>query len=50
MLYVHYILTIMQEGGNPFGGVESFDTVYYATLQIIVIASVNTVSALFLDR
>ena len=37
---------IMQEGENPFGGVESFDTVYYATLQIIVLASVNTVSFL----
>ncbi|KAI9570096.1 Ion transport protein-domain-containing protein [Boletus coccyginus] len=33
---------VCQEGENPFGGVESFDTVYHATLQIVVLASVNT--------
>ncbi|KAG9312661.1 Ion transport protein-domain-containing protein [Chiua virens] len=33
---------VCQEGQNPYGGVESFDTVYYATLQIIVLASINT--------
>ena len=43
-------LTIMQEGENPFGGLESFDTVYYATLQIVVIASLNTVSVSFLGH
>ena len=40
----------MQEGENPFGGLESFDTVYYATLQIVVIASLNTVSVSFLGH
>ena len=38
------ILIIMYEGQNPFNGVESFDTVYFATLQTIVLASANTVS------
>ncbi|KAF9236771.1 Ion transport protein-domain-containing protein [Melanogaster broomeanus] len=33
---------ICQEGNNPYGGVESFDTVYYATLQVIILASANT--------
>ncbi|KAF8122971.1 Ion transport protein-domain-containing protein [Boletus edulis] len=33
---------LCQEGGNPFSGVESFDTVYYAILQVVVLASANT--------
>ncbi|KAF8548118.1 hypothetical protein OG21DRAFT_1489654 [Imleria badia] len=33
---------VCQEGENPYSGVESFDTVYYATLQIVVLASANT--------
>lgn len=48
-LSVCTMLTIMQEGQNPFGGVESFDTVYYAALQIVVLASVNTVSVSFFN-
>ncbi|KAF8840292.1 hypothetical protein BDN67DRAFT_996862 [Paxillus ammoniavirescens] len=33
---------VCQEGDNPNGGVESFDTIYYATLQVIILASANT--------
>ncbi|KIJ67326.1 hypothetical protein HYDPIDRAFT_127226 [Hydnomerulius pinastri MD-312] len=33
---------VCQEGSNPSGGVESFDTVYYAALQVIILASANT--------
>ncbi|KIK93928.1 hypothetical protein PAXRUDRAFT_828487 [Paxillus rubicundulus Ve08.2h10] len=33
---------VCQEGNNPNSGVESFDTVYYATLQVIILASANT--------
>ncbi|KAG8215839.1 Ion transport protein-domain-containing protein [Butyriboletus roseoflavus] len=33
---------VCQEGQNPFSGVESFDTVYYATLQTVVLAAANT--------
>ncbi|KAG6372714.1 Ion transport protein-domain-containing protein [Boletus reticuloceps] len=33
---------VCQEGDNPFGGVESFDTMYYAILQIVVLASASS--------
>ncbi|KAI6127016.1 Ion transport protein-domain-containing protein [Pisolithus sp. B1] len=36
---------ICQEGQGPYSGVESFDTVWQSTLQVIVIASANTVSS-----
>ncbi|KAH7908813.1 Ion transport protein-domain-containing protein [Hygrophoropsis aurantiaca] len=40
--YICPIGQICQEGQNPNQGVQSFDTVYYAALQVIVIASANT--------
>jgi voltage-dependent calcium channel len=33
-----------QEGENPQSNVESFDAVYYAALQVIIISSANGVS------
>jgi len=35
-----------QETQNPNGNVQSFDTIYAAALQVIVVASANTVSGL----
>ncbi|KAN0082764.1 hypothetical protein V8E55_008559 [Tylopilus felleus] len=40
--YICPLGQVCQEGENPFTGVDSFDTVYYATLQIVVLASANT--------
>lgn len=37
-----------QEGSNPNGGVESFDNIYYAALQVVVVTSANTVCFLLL--
>lgn len=37
---------IPQEGQNPNNGIESFDTVWYSALQVIVVASANTVSCI----
>ncbi|KAF8452208.1 Ion transport protein-domain-containing protein [Boletus edulis BED1] len=37
-----FICPLGQEGDNPFGGVESFDTMYYAILQIVVLASASS--------
>lgn len=34
----------MQEAANPNNDIESFDTIYNSALQVIVIASANTVS------
>lgn len=40
-------LTILtQEQENPYSNVESFDTIYYAALQVIIVASANGVSTL----
>jgi len=40
MLTFNYI----QEQENPNNNVESFDTIYYAALQVIIVASCNGVS------
>ncbi|KAH7925746.1 hypothetical protein BV22DRAFT_1128786 [Leucogyrophana mollusca] len=39
--YICPIGQVCQEGANPYSGVESFDTVYYAALQVLIIASAN---------
>lgn len=33
-----------QEGENPYSNIESFDTIYYAVLQVIIVAGANGVS------
>jgi len=38
--------TIPQEGQNPNNGIEGFDTVWHSVLQVIVVASANTVSCI----
>jgi hypothetical protein len=42
-------LFIMQEEQNPYSNVESFDTIYYSTLQVIIVASTNGVRILYLS-
>ncbi|KIM51695.1 hypothetical protein SCLCIDRAFT_33242 [Scleroderma citrinum Foug A] len=37
-----YICPLGQEGQNPNNDIESFDTVWYSALQVIVVASANT--------
>lgn len=32
-----------EKGGNPNDNVESFDSIFYATLQVIIVASANGV-------
>ncbi|KAG1824615.1 Ion transport protein-domain-containing protein [Suillus subaureus] len=32
---------ICQEGDNPYNGIQSFDNIYYAALQVVVVASAN---------
>jgi hypothetical protein len=39
-----------QETQNPNGNVQSFDTIYAAALQVIVVASANTVSDLNIHK
>ncbi|OJA17446.1 hypothetical protein AZE42_05939 [Rhizopogon vesiculosus] len=36
-----YICPLGQEGSNPYSGVESFDNIYYAALQVIIVTSAN---------
>ena len=33
-----------QESANPFSDLESFDAIYYAVLQVIIVAGANGVS------
>ena len=33
-----------QEAANPQGNIESFDAIYYAALQVIIVAGANGVS------
>ncbi|EIW77746.1 hypothetical protein CONPUDRAFT_167813 [Coniophora puteana RWD-64-598 SS2] len=33
--------TICMEGDNPYSGIESFDTIYYALQQVVIVASAN---------
>jgi hypothetical protein len=33
-----------QETANPLSNLESFDTIYYAVLQVVIIAGANGVS------
>ncbi|KAF9078268.1 Ion transport protein-domain-containing protein [Rhodocollybia butyracea] len=47
--YVCPLGEICQETENPFGNIESFDTIYYAALQIVVTASANSWSSLMYD-
>jgi len=35
-----------QEGDNPYSGIQSFDNIYYAALQVIVVTSANGVCVL----
>ncbi|KAJ3843127.1 Ion transport protein-domain-containing protein [Lentinula raphanica] len=44
--YICPIGQICQETENPEGNIESFDTIYYAALQIVVTASANSWSGL----
>lgn len=46
------INSLDQEGSNPNGGVESFDNIYYAVLQVLIVTSANGVCSFFihLDR
>ncbi|EGN97267.1 hypothetical protein SERLA73DRAFT_110442 [Serpula lacrymans var. lacrymans S7.3] len=39
--YICPLGQVCQEGQNPYTGVESFDTVYFALLQVIIVASAN---------
>jgi hypothetical protein len=43
--YICPIGQICQETQNPFANVESFDTIYYSVLQVIIVASANGVSS-----
>jgi voltage-dependent calcium channel len=33
-----------QESANPFSDIESFDAIYYAALQVVIVAGANGVS------
>ena len=33
-----------QEAANPYGNIESFDAIYYAVLQVIIVTGANGVS------
>jgi len=43
------INSLDQEGSNPNGGVESFDNIYLAALQVLVVTSANTVCVFFVQ-
>ncbi|GAW02071.1 calcium channel subunit cch1 [Lentinula edodes] len=47
--YICPLGQICQETENPEGNIESFDTIYYAALQIVVTASANSWSGLMYD-
>ncbi|KAG2356552.1 Ion transport protein-domain-containing protein, partial [Suillus spraguei] len=32
---------VCQEGNNPYNGIQSFDNIYYAALQVVVVTSAN---------
>ncbi|KAG2155280.1 Ion transport protein-domain-containing protein [Suillus bovinus] len=36
-----YICPLGQEGDNPYSGIQSFDNIYYAALQVVVVTSAN---------
>ena len=39
------LLFFEQEAANPQGNLESFDAIYYAALQVVIVAGANGVSA-----
>lgn len=46
-LFTLIIHAVKQEGlSNPYDDVESFDTIYYAALQVFIVSSANGVSTL----
>jgi hypothetical protein len=40
------IIVSVQEGENPYSGIQSFDNIYYAALQVVVVTSANGVRVL----
>ena len=34
-----------QEGVNPYNNIESFDAIYFAVLQVVIVAGANGVSS-----
>ncbi|KAE9397917.1 hypothetical protein BT96DRAFT_1020456 [Gymnopus androsaceus JB14] len=47
--YICPLGEICKESENPYGNIESFDTIYYSALQIVVTASANSWSTLMYD-
>ena len=45
--YICPLGQVCREDQNPYSNIESFDTIYYAALQIVIVASVNGVCLLF---
>lgn len=39
--YICPLGQICQEGDNPYNGIQSFDNIYYAALQVVVVTSAN---------
>ncbi|KAF8882238.1 Ion transport protein-domain-containing protein [Infundibulicybe gibba] len=39
--YICPLGQVCKEMGNPFANIESFDTIYYAALQVVIVASAN---------
>lgn len=43
----HDLINLNQEGDNPYSGIQSFDNIYYAALQVVVVTSANGVRVLY---
>lgn len=39
--YICPLGQVCQEGDNPYSGIQSFDNIYYAALQVVVVTSAN---------